>query len=61
MTDQKLTGRRAYVCTHKDHEGVLRIFLAPGEAAPKKCPMGHPWVRQENVPYRGGVTTPTNA
>lgn len=49
--------RKAFVCTHKDHEGKLgrRIFLLPNEQvdpAPK-CPdhPGRAMERQVNRPY----------
>jgi hypothetical protein len=43
--------RRAFVCAHKDHEGLVRVFLFPGEKAPPKCGKGHTMTPQPNRKY----------
>lgn len=45
--------RRAWVCGHKDHEALIRVFLLPGDQEPPKCPKGHTMTPQPNRPYQG--------
>ena len=54
----ELTGRRAFVCRHKECQPpnpVTRIFLLPGEDFTPKCPThGSTMERQRNMPYKAG-------
>ena len=48
-------GRLAFICEHKDHDGVnapLRIFVTPTAAVPE-CPKHGKMTLQANRPYRG--------
>lgn len=47
----KEDARRAYVCGHKDHDGLIRVFLLPGDKEPPTCPKGHRMTPQPNRPY----------
>jgi hypothetical protein len=46
------TQRKAYICTHKDCQPTMRVFLLPGDEEPPRCPAGHGKMKQQvNMAY----------